>query len=104
MIENGKGFNTVYAQLKSPDRRAREELQGPTASTAGSTAEVQRGLEREKQVLEVVFLGKGFLAVLGKRYEIKEREGKKMRGAGSIAGKVPVYGGRQVKTVWGGEV
>lgn len=81
MIENGKGFNTVCAQLKSPDRRAQEELQSPRASTVESTAEVQRSLELEKQVLEVVSLGKGFPAVLGNRDEIKEREGKKMRRA-----------------------
>lgn len=62
---------------------------------------MHRGLELEKQVLEVVSLGKGFPAVLGKRDEIKEREGKKTRGAGSIAAKVPVYGGRQVKTAEG---
>ena len=62
---------------------------------------MQRSLELEKQVLEVVSLGKGFPAVLGNRDEIKEREGKKMRGAGTIAGKVPVYGGRQVKTAEG---
>lgn len=62
---------------------------------------MQRGPELEKQVLEVASLGKCFPAVLGNRDEIKETERKKMRGAGSIAGNVPVYGGRQVKTVEG---
>lgn len=39
--------------------------------------------------------------MLGNRDEIKERERKKTRGAGSIAGNVPVYGGRQIKTAEG---
>lgn len=63
---------------------------------------VQRAVELETQVLEVTSLGKGFLSCCARdRDEIKERERKKMRGAGSIAGNIPVYGERQVKTAEG---
>lgn len=64
---------------------------------------MQTGLELEKRVLKVASLGKGFPAVLRNRDEIKEGQGKKMGGAGSIAGKVLESGGRRVKTAEGKE-